>query len=125
MRPANGPVSNVSRAAIPEPEAISSGDTACSDTVRLASAFGSVCCHAGITEVASSNDPGSDGAPFSGEAGAADAPPEGQANRVALTSGAAAATGSGSGSAGPRGWRTRKPPAGSPPAQAPSPLRYG
>src|SRR2546430_4065975 len=84
MRPAKGPVSNVSRAAKPEPDAISSGGIACSETVRFASALGSVCCQAGITEVASSNEPGSEGEPFPGEA---TGPPDGHATRVALTSG--------------------------------------
>src|SRR5437763_729451 len=97
IRPANGPDSNVSRAAKPEPDAISSGGIACSETVRFASALGSVCCHAGITDVASSNEAASAGAPFLGEPAG---PPWGQASRVALTSGAAVATGSASATTG-------------------------
>src|SRR2546430_14337401 len=107
MRPAKGPVSNVSRAAKPEPDAISSGGIACSETVRFASALGSVCCQAGITEVASSNEPGSEGEPFPGEATGA---PDGQATRVALTSGAAcAANGSAPAPPGPRSGPASKP----------------
>src|SRR5712692_3306950 len=91
MRPAKGPDSNVSSAANPDPEAISSGGSACSDTVCFESAFGSVCCQTGITDVASSNDPASAGAPFSGMDGAVF---DGHATRVELTSGAARGTGS-------------------------------
>src|SRR5437879_9898407 len=84
MRPANGPDSNVSSAAKPDPEATSSGGIACSATGLFESAFGPVCCQTGMTEVASSNEPAWAGAPFPGGAGAVFV---GQATRVELTSG--------------------------------------
>src|SRR2546425_4216958 len=84
IRPENGPDSKVRRAANPEPDATCSGGIAWSETVRLGSALGSVCCQAGITEVASSNDAASLGAPLPG---AATGEPDGHATSVALTSG--------------------------------------
>ena len=68
-----------------EPAATCSGGIACNETVRLESAFGSVCCQTGMTPVASSKDAGSAGAPFPG---AVDGAPDGQATSVELTSGA-------------------------------------
>src|SRR6267143_1783339 len=86
-RPANGPDSKLSSAAKPVPDATCSGGIACSETVPLGSALGSVCCQTGITDVASSNDPASAGAPL--PAAAAD-DEDGQATRVEFTSGVAA-----------------------------------
>src|SRR5256886_15795932 len=87
IRPANGPDSKLRRAANPVPDATCSGGIACSETVPLGSASGSVCCQTGITDVASSNDPASAGAPLPG---AATGDPDGQATSVELTSGVVA-----------------------------------
>src|SRR5207245_1294479 len=87
IRPANGPDSKLRSAANPVPDATCSGGIACSETVPLGSASGSVCCQTGITDVASSNDPASAGAPLPG---AAAGDPDGQATRVELTLGVAA-----------------------------------
>src|SRR2546426_2012713 len=84
IRPANGPDSKLKSAAKLVPDAACSGGIAWSEALPLGSAFGSVCCHTGITEVASSNDPASAGAPL---VGAAPGDPDGQATRVELTSG--------------------------------------
>src|SRR5206468_6860380 len=82
MRPENGPDSIVRTAAKPAPDATSSRGIACMDTVCLESA--SVGCHAGITDVASSNEAASAGAPLpGGEVG----DPEGQATSVSPTPG--------------------------------------
>src|SRR2546429_4385457 len=90
IRPANGPDSKLRSAANPVPDATCSGGIACSETVPLGSALGSVCCQTGITDVASSNDPASAGAPLPG---AAAGDPDGQATSVELTSGVAAPAG--------------------------------